>query len=200
MYSLSTWSCPSSSQAQIPGERRPGQGSAEPTRRPPQAALMRLPRARQSKPRMTALRRTHHRAAVADQPAGDGDQPPPQGCDHGLAAAHAVSCQDVHADSGAGELVQPGGHVRGEQRSPHPGQVYLGVSRREVPEGGAELAVAEDVFHRGAVPSRRRSPRPERHLSASKCARHRPARGSGQTAAGPVGICGGQTGRTIGLP
>jgi hypothetical protein len=27
MYSLSTWSCPSSSQAQIPGERRPGQGS-----------------------------------------------------------------------------------------------------------------------------------------------------------------------------
>ena len=26
MYSLSTWSCPSSSQAQIPGERRPGQG------------------------------------------------------------------------------------------------------------------------------------------------------------------------------
>jgi integrase len=37
MYSLSTWSCPSSSQAQIPGERRPGQGSAEPTRRAPQA-------------------------------------------------------------------------------------------------------------------------------------------------------------------
>jgi hypothetical protein len=171
MYSLSTWSCPSSSQAQIPGERRPGQGSAEPTRRPPQAALMRLPRARQSKPRMTALRRTHHRAAVADQPAGDGDQPPPQGCDHGLAAAHAVSCQDVHADSGAGELVQPGGHVRGEQRSPHPGQVYLGVSRREVPEGGAELAVAEDVFHRGAVPSRRRSPR------------YRPVQGT----AGPAG-------------
>ena len=33
MYSLSTWSCPSSLQAQIPGERRPGQGSAEPTRR-----------------------------------------------------------------------------------------------------------------------------------------------------------------------
>ena len=50
MYSLSTWSCPSSSQAQIPGERRPGQGSAEPTRRAPQAALMRLPRAGQSKP------------------------------------------------------------------------------------------------------------------------------------------------------
>jgi hypothetical protein len=139
---------------------------------------MRLPRAGQSKPRMTALRRTHHRAAVADQPAGDGDQPPPQGCDHGLAAAHAVSCQDVHADSGAGELVQPGGHVRGEQRSPHPGQVYLGVSRREVPEGGAELAVAEDVFHRGAVPSRRRSPR------------YRPVQG----AAGPAGRdagCGG---------
>ena len=63
MYSLSTWSCPSSSQAQIPGERRPGQGSAEPTRRAPQAALIRPPRAGQSKPRMTALRRTHHRAA-----------------------------------------------------------------------------------------------------------------------------------------
>jgi len=83
---------------------------------------------------------------VAGQPAGDGDQPPAQGGDHGLAAAHAVPVQDVLAGGGGGELVQPGGHGRGEQRAPHPGQVHLGVSRREVPEGGAELAVAEDVL------------------------------------------------------
>ena len=56
------------------------------------------------------------------------------------------------AGGGGGELVQPGGHGRGEQRAPHPGQVDLGVSGGEVPEGGAELAVAEDVLHRGAVP------------------------------------------------
>jgi aminoglycoside 6'-N-acetyltransferase len=49
MYSLSTWSCPSSSQAQIPGERRPGQGSAQPTRRAPQAALMLLSPSRQAR-------------------------------------------------------------------------------------------------------------------------------------------------------
>ena len=48
-------------------------------------------------------------AGVADQPAGDGDQPPSQGRDHGLAAAHAVPVQDVLAGGKGGELVQPGG-------------------------------------------------------------------------------------------
>ena len=56
-------------------------------------------------------------AGVAGQPAGDGDEPPAQGGDHGLAAAHAVPGQDVPA---GGELVQPGGNGRGEQRAPHP--------------------------------------------------------------------------------
>ena len=37
----------------------------------------------------------HQVAGVADQPARDGDQPPPQGGDHGLAAAHAVPVNDV---------------------------------------------------------------------------------------------------------
>jgi hypothetical protein len=41
-------------------------------------------------------------AGVADQPARDGDQPPPQGGDHGLAAAHPVPVHDVLAkDCGA---------------------------------------------------------------------------------------------------
>ena len=57
-------------------------------------------------------------AGVADQPAWDGDQPPAQGGDHGLAATHAVPGQDVLAGGDGGELVQPGGHARGEQR-PH---------------------------------------------------------------------------------
>ena len=50
-----------------------------------------------------------------------------------------------------GELVQPGGHGRGEQPPPHPGQVNVGMSRRAMPQGGAELAVAEQVLHRGAM-------------------------------------------------
>ena len=57
-------------------------------------------------------------AGVAGQPAGDGDQPPPQGGDHGLAAAYPVAVHDVLAEGRAGELVQPGGHGGGEQR-PH---------------------------------------------------------------------------------
>ena len=36
--------------------------------------------------------------------------------------------------------------VTGEQRTPHPGQVHLGVSRQEMAQRGAELAVAEDAF------------------------------------------------------
>ena len=37
----------------------------------------------------------HQVAGVADQPAGDGDQPPAQGGDHGLAAVHAVPVNDA---------------------------------------------------------------------------------------------------------
>jgi len=40
-----------------------------------------------------------------------------------------------------------------EQRRPHPGQGSPGGIPREVPEGGAELAVAEDILNRGAVPN-----------------------------------------------
>ena len=73
----------------------------------------------------------HQVAGVADQPPRDGDQPPPQGGDHGLAAAHAVSVHDVLACGAGGELVQPGGHARGEQRAPHPRKrLTWGISRR----------------------------------------------------------------------
>jgi hypothetical protein len=44
-------------------------------------------------------------AGVAGQPAGDSDQPPAQGGNHGLAAAHAVPVQDVLAGGDGGELV-----------------------------------------------------------------------------------------------
>jgi hypothetical protein len=63
-----------------------------------------------------------------------------------------VPVHDVLARGAGGELVQPGGHGRGQQRTPHPRQVHLGISGREVTEGGADLAVAEDILHRGAVP------------------------------------------------
>src|SRR5579875_3420955 len=66
-------------------------------------------------------------AAVADEAGGDGDEPPAQGGDHGLAAADAMTGQDVLASGQRGELVQPGGDVRGEQGAPHPGQVHPGV-------------------------------------------------------------------------
>jgi hypothetical protein len=73
---------------------------------------------------------------VADQPAGDGDQPPPQGLDQGFAAADAVTGQDGLAAGGGGELMQPAGHARHEQRAPHPGGIDLGISAGEMPEGG----------------------------------------------------------------
>jgi len=63
-----------------------------------------------------------------------------------------VPVQDVLACGGGGELVQPCGHGRGEQGAPHLGHIDLGVSGREMPEGSAGLAVAEEVLHRGAVP------------------------------------------------
>ena len=64
----------------------------------------------------------------------------------------AVTGQDVLPGGDRGELVQRGSHIRGQQRTPHPGQVHLRVAGWQVPEGGTELAVAEDVLHRGAVP------------------------------------------------
>ncbi len=91
-------------------------------------------------------------ASVADDPAGDADQPVAAGGDHGFAAAHAVTSEDGFADGGGGELVQPGGHAGGEQRAPHPCGVDRGVARRQMAEGGAVLAVAEDVLDGGAVP------------------------------------------------
>jgi hypothetical protein len=66
---------------------------------------------------------------VADQPAGDGDQPPPQGLDHGIAAADTVTGQDGFTAGGGSELVQSGGHAGREQRALHPGGIDLDVSR-----------------------------------------------------------------------
>jgi hypothetical protein len=53
---------------------------------------------------------------VADEPAGDADQPPAQGGDHGFAAAGPVTGQDGLAAGSGGELVQPSGYAGGEQR------------------------------------------------------------------------------------
>ena len=92
------------------------------------------------------------RLRVADQPAGDGDQPPAQGGDHGLAAADAVTGQDGRAPGGGGELVQPRGDAGRQQRPPHPGGINCRVTRREVPEGGTVLAVTENALDRGPVP------------------------------------------------
>lgn len=52
-------------------------------------------------------------AGVADQSGRNGDDAPPQGGDHGLAAVDAVAGRDAGAIVGedAGELVQPGGDV-----------------------------------------------------------------------------------------
>ena len=71
----------------------------------------------------------HQVAGVADQPARDGDQPPAAGwrswpCRRARRARPMMS--SPRGDGG--ELVEPGGHGRGEQRAPHPGQVDLGVS------------------------------------------------------------------------
>src|SRR6188472_1858022 len=48
-------------------------------------------------------------AGVVDQPGGDADQSVPQGGDHGLAIADAVSGQGAVGCGGGGELVQPAG-------------------------------------------------------------------------------------------
>src|SRR5208282_5718854 len=88
--------------------------------------------------------------AVADQARGGGDQCPPQGGDHRLAAA--VPFQQLAARYQAGELVQPGGDRRGDQRRPHPRGVDLLIARGQVPQRGAVLAVPEDVLDGGAVP------------------------------------------------
>src|SRR3954463_2975313 len=58
-------------------------------------------------------------AGVADQAGGDGDQPPPQGGDHGLATADTVPDQPpvwLLVIGGGGEVVQPSGEGGGEQR------------------------------------------------------------------------------------
>src|SRR5712692_3803203 len=90
--------------------------------------------------------------AVADQPGGGEDERPPQGGDHRLAAAGAVSFQQLAAADQPGELVQPGGDGGGDQRRPHPRGVDLLIARGQVPQRGAVLAVAEYVLDAGAVP------------------------------------------------
>ena len=81
------------------------------------------------------------RLAGGDRPAAAGS---PAGS--GLAAADPVAVQDCLAPGGCSELVQPAGHGCGEQRAPHPGGIDLRIAAGEVPEGGAVLAVAEDVL------------------------------------------------------
>ena len=63
--------------------------------------------------------------AVADQPGGDRDQDPAQRGDHRLATAGAVAFDQLAALDEPGELVQPGGDGRGDQRGPHPRGVDL---------------------------------------------------------------------------
>jgi hypothetical protein len=100
-------------------------------------------------------------AGVADQAGGDGEQSPPQGGDHGLAAADTVPNQPpVQLPGrlaiwllvvGGGEVVQPAGEGGGEQRGPHPGPVHRLVARGEVAQRGAVFGVAEQVLHLGPV-------------------------------------------------
>jgi hypothetical protein len=56
-------------------------------------------------------------AGVADEPAWDTDQPVPQRGDHGFAVADTVPGKRAVWSDGGGELVQPGGHGGGEQRT-----------------------------------------------------------------------------------
>jgi hypothetical protein len=64
---------------------------------------------------------------VTDQSGRDADQPVPQGCDHGLALAHAVPEQSALGCWSGGELMQPAGQGDTEQRTPHPRSVDLGM-------------------------------------------------------------------------
>src|SRR3954447_17524996 len=95
-------------------------------------------------------------AGVADQAGGDGKQSPPQGGDHGLAAADTVPDQPpVQLPgrltiwlllAGGGEVVQPAGEGGGEQRGPHPGPVHCMVPGGQVAQRGAVFGVAEQVL------------------------------------------------------
>lgn len=78
-------------------------------------------------------------AGVADQPGGDVEQPVAQGGEMGSAAAVAVV--------EAGEFLQPGGQVDGQQRGPHPDGVDGAVGRGQVAQGGAVFGVADAVFN-----------------------------------------------------
>src|ERR1700730_6594937 len=61
---------------------------------------------------------------VVDQAAGNADEPVPQGRDHGFAAADTVPCHRAPATAeDPGEFMEPGGHVRRQQRCVHPGGV-----------------------------------------------------------------------------
>src|ERR1019366_7513290 len=91
-------------------------------------------------------------AAVAHQAGGGEDQRPPQGGDHGLAASGPVPFQELVAGDQPGQLVQPGGDRGGDQRCPHPRGTGLLIAGGQVAQGGAVLAVAEDVPDAGAVP------------------------------------------------
>ena len=88
-------------------------------------------------------------AGVADQPAlGDGDQRPAQGGDHGLAAARArTRCPPRRAGTAVQWCSQAA--MLAARSAPH-AQVHLGISGGRC-GGRRELAVVEDVLHRGAV-------------------------------------------------
>ena len=83
------------------------------------------------------------RAGVTDQPGRDADQPLPQGGDHGLAVADPVPEQRTLGRAAGGELEQPAGEGGGEQRTPHPRSVDLGMPRGQVAQRGV-LGVTED--------------------------------------------------------
>jgi hypothetical protein len=48
--------------------------------------------------------------------------------------------------------MQPGGHVRGQQRCVHPGRVDFLVATGQMTQPGPVLAVTEDVLDRGSPP------------------------------------------------
>ena len=83
---------------------------------------------------------------MADQPAGDGDEPAAQGGDHGLAAADAVAAGIALAPCGVVSWCsQPA--MLAASSAPYIQAVFtLDVSRGQMPQRGPVLAVAEDVF------------------------------------------------------
>ena len=81
-------------------------------------------------------------SGVVDHAGGDADESVPQGRDHGPPAAFAVAGQRPVWSLGGGELVEPAGHGRGQQRPPHPCGVDFFVARGQMAKRGAVFPVS----------------------------------------------------------